>query len=981
MKRIINLFVCLMILSSTAAYGAKVEVTTTRRLLPTMVYLIGTYDSEGNPDVCIVDRGGILETSTPLKYYISLKDSRQTTKNILANKSFTINIPNSGILAQMDYMGQVHADSGDAYFNKLGVTGLNYAKAEGSGDISVNAPILTDCNIVYECVLATDEPYTFDDSDYKMYAANIVRTHVKPAIMTDSEAVPGVGNVSIKSADIIFFSGAGGDLAGYYKANATGLARYSTWKEKYSDEDVAGLLTAPGSSGSRGRSSSGETPSQEKYEGFATVLGGLHFLPAPVMVLGAYTNAGKATKTKPNFATYHRGGLLVTGDATYIGIGIKGSTSWTRECVLSNDGYASISIPSVEYLPEADLVGTYSGRPLSGDGSFVVSTDEEGYQDKTAPCVAKGRITLDTTYEAPMINQFPINFICKHVKDIVVADDTSAKLMVFKVLKTFVDENYISENGDNAKINPIVGTDTDTALTFFAHPTHGYFSYGDFLGKSGLSTSKYQTSSTATSFIINDDNNKAELIFLLTPEGSNADVDQTMQENKFIGAVNHTTISSNTTENYTDDGVSGAGFKLNITLDGIPSGYSGIIGINKVCYLTEENLGELFPYTYAAFNKAADIEGAPGWKETTSADFKAAGLSVWAMSSDSTPAYEITPYISAGVYISDDSTMILSYGTVLIDGAIDENEGKVYAINPEEGGEGTMHDGSADGKIAATWFVKAVKSEVKAIPEEDNKAELSFVITPAELDDTTAKESLETHKIKFVTEENIGSGAKSEIREITNDDQIENGGFKMSIPINSKDFDETYRPALGIQKMFVFTADNIGSERYNALKNAIASLEKKSNGFLAERPSTTVLTNSGIHIFASYPENATSSSARVAGVSDTDISDQIDFNLMQSDDSSIVMGYGAIIVDRALTANEGGEYETSQETTRVTSDGASDYVLTAEWYMTASDVIYDEDEDTTEAGQIQGPGSSSGGCAVYSWPLMIFAALAIKKRR
>ena len=75
-----------------------------------MVYLIGTYDADGNPNFCIVDRGGILETSSPLKYYISMKDDRQTTKNILANLAnggngeFTINIPNSKILAQMDYM-------------------------------------------------------------------------------------------------------------------------------------------------------------------------------------------------------------------------------------------------------------------------------------------------------------------------------------------------------------------------------------------------------------------------------------------------------------------------------------------------------------------------------------------------------------------------------------------------------------------------------------------------------------------------------------------------------------------------------------------------------------------------------------------------------------------------------------------------------------------------------------------------------------
>ncbi len=430
-------------------------------------------------------------------------------------------------------------------------------------------------------------------------------------------------------------------------------------------------------------------------------------------------------------------------------------------------------------------------------------------------------------------------------------------------------------------------------------------------------------------------------------------------------------------------GVSGTGFSIDITLTDIPTGNSGIIGINKYCYLTEENLGDLFDYAYAAFSKSEEIENAGGWRQPTSADFKSAGLSVKAIAANSTTPYDITQYISAGVLLSGDDTIILSYGTVLIDGALTDNEGQVLAINPEEGGEATMHDGVADGKIATVWYVEAVSSTVKAIPESDNKAELYFVITPEELNDAKAIASLESNKIKFLTESDILEGGTSEILEVTSPDQVEGGGFKMSIPLNSnsENIVDGYAPALGIQKMFTFTADNIGSERFNALKTAIASLEKKSNGFLAERPLTKVLTNSGIHIFASYPNNATSSTARVAGVNDRDVSGEIDFNLMQSDENSIVMGYGAIIADRALTSNEGGKFEATYETTRITSDGAADYVLTAEWYMTKTDVIDEDDDDDVVPGKAEGPGSSSGGCIVYTCPLMALAALIIFKKR
>ena len=243
----VTLFIlaCIFAFMSVPVFAAKVEVNTTRRLLPTMPFLIGTFDADGNPDVCIVDRAGILETSSPLKYFVSIKDTRQTTANIKLNKSFTINIPNSSILAQMDYMGQVHAGNKDTYFNKLGVTGLSYT---ASTNENVNAPVLNDCKIVFECVLAEDDPYEFEGSEYKTYAANIVTAHIDTGLMTveDTSSLTGRtinGAVSVVSADLVFFSGAGGDLAGYYKPYATGLKRYGTYSTVYDADDIASLIS------------------------------------------------------------------------------------------------------------------------------------------------------------------------------------------------------------------------------------------------------------------------------------------------------------------------------------------------------------------------------------------------------------------------------------------------------------------------------------------------------------------------------------------------------------------------------------------------------------------------------------------------------------------------------------------------------------------------------------------------------------------
>ncbi len=886
-----------MIFFSVPAFADKVKVTTTRRLLPTMVYVIGTYDTDNNPNFCIVDRGGILETSSPLKYYISIKDTRQTTKNILANKEFTINIPNSKILAQMDYMGQVHADSGDAYFNKAGVTGLNYIEAK-----DVNAPILEDCNIVYECELAKDDPYTFDDSEYKMYAANVVRTHVNTKIMTDSDAVPGVGNVKIASADIVFFSGAGGDLAGYYSSNATGLERYSTWKEQYSDDDVSYLLTASssggggkGGSGSGGSGSgSGETPTQEKHGNFATVEGGLHFLPAPVMVLGSYTNASKTDHKKTNFATYHRGGLLVTGDATYIGVGIKSGTSWTRDCILSNDGYASIAIPSVKYLPEADLVGRYSGRPLSSDGSFIVTSDAEGYQDKTAAAVTKGRIRIDTTEDAPMINEFPINFICKYDRDIRVADNMTGELMVFKVLKTFVDEDYIYENSSNAKINPIVETDTDTALAYFAHPMHGYFSYGKRLGSPGLSESHFQTTSTATPFVITDENNSAELIFLLTPVGAYDSVEQVMEDNNFVGAIStdlqqYTNPAINKTENY-NVGISGVGFSMDVTLQDIPDGKTGIIGINKVAYFTKNNLSETqFKYVKDAFTKADLISGT-NWHATDSQDIYGAGLVVKALYTDGTEA-DITPYISCGAMISGDDTVIFSYGTVLADGELTNKEGAIYEINPLEGGEGLMHDGAADGHIKAAWFIISTIEEPVVIPDST----------------VESKKSVELDNIKFSADSNI---------------------FIQTGDKNSYEIDSS-------------TADSSGKIKFNFSAKLELTGDKVIYKITPTPSSNWVYFSNGKQEISCDPDEVPEITVDVSGFSTGS------FNSSASVTPSF-----------SVQGADSGDSTNTTESVSFTIPGAS----------------YD---DTTA----EGPGGSSGGCGIISWPLLALALVKFVKSK
>ena len=204
--------------------------------------------------------------------------------------------------------------------------------------------------------------------------------------------------------------------------------------------------------------------------------GSPHFLPAPVMVIGAYTPDGAA-----NFAVFHRGGVLASGKdggPMRVSFGIKGDAekSFTYQNVKAS-GACTVNLPSLKYLAETDLLGSFSGRAPDG-----------GFQDKLK---AAGLTAVKgTAVRAPMIEEFPISLECELEDDIAIAPDSKSRLMILKVRKVWADEAYIDAKG---KINPMTA-DKDSSLVFFSHShgtNGGYYGYGDFLGKSGEISKRY----------------------------------------------------------------------------------------------------------------------------------------------------------------------------------------------------------------------------------------------------------------------------------------------------------------------------------------------------------------------------------------------------------------------------------------------------------------------------------------------------------
>ncbi len=81
---------------------------------PTPVFVIGTYDSSGKPNVMTASWGGIC-CSQPPCVAVSLRKATYSYGNIVARKAFTVSIPSEDQVKQADYIGLVSGRNVDKF--------------------------------------------------------------------------------------------------------------------------------------------------------------------------------------------------------------------------------------------------------------------------------------------------------------------------------------------------------------------------------------------------------------------------------------------------------------------------------------------------------------------------------------------------------------------------------------------------------------------------------------------------------------------------------------------------------------------------------------------------------------------------------------------------------------------------------------------------------------------------------------------------
>ena len=110
---------------------------------PTPVWVVGTYDKEGKPNMMAAAWGGIC-CSKPPCVGVSLRQATYTYGNIMERKAFTVNVPSEAHAREADYIGIVSGRKAD----KFAATGLTPVR---SG--LVDAPYVGEFPLVLECRL------------------------------------------------------------------------------------------------------------------------------------------------------------------------------------------------------------------------------------------------------------------------------------------------------------------------------------------------------------------------------------------------------------------------------------------------------------------------------------------------------------------------------------------------------------------------------------------------------------------------------------------------------------------------------------------------------------------------------------------------------------------------------------------------------------------------------------------------------------
>jgi flavin reductase (DIM6/NTAB) family NADH-FMN oxidoreductase RutF len=165
--------------------GAKTIV------IPSPVFVIGTYDADGRANIMTASWGGIC-CSEPPCVAVSLRKGRYSFDGIVARKAFTVNVPSASQAREADYAGTYSGRDED----KFAALGLTAVRSE-----LVDAPYVEQFPLNVECALKQ----TVEIGVHTQFIGEIMDVKIDAAAL-DEKGKPDV----TKLAPFIYAPGEGG---------------------------------------------------------------------------------------------------------------------------------------------------------------------------------------------------------------------------------------------------------------------------------------------------------------------------------------------------------------------------------------------------------------------------------------------------------------------------------------------------------------------------------------------------------------------------------------------------------------------------------------------------------------------------------------------------------------------------------------------------------------------------------------------------
>lgn len=141
--------------------------------VPSPVWIVGTYDDKGTPNMMTAAWSGIC-CSKPPCIYVSLRKATYSYGNIMKRKAYTVNIPGETYWKEADYVGCISGRDTDKFKD----TKLNSIRSD-----LIDAPYIAEFPLILECKVKE----IVELGLHTMFVGEILDTKIDEEMLTDDK--------------------------------------------------------------------------------------------------------------------------------------------------------------------------------------------------------------------------------------------------------------------------------------------------------------------------------------------------------------------------------------------------------------------------------------------------------------------------------------------------------------------------------------------------------------------------------------------------------------------------------------------------------------------------------------------------------------------------------------------------------------------------------------------------------------------------